>query len=206
MISHPFAPGEEEPFVSASMSSFMWRLVNSSKPISRILDRFMFPPDLKPEDIEIIKFVSPFTMTKPEMIYAMIEGIRHVVRYDIPGDIVECGVWKGGSTMAAAKTLLEVGNSTRRLHLFDTFEGNPEPTDADLNVKGETATAKFSKAGPCGSVGSKWCNATLDEAKRNVFSAGYDNSKIHFVKGKVEDTILQNAPERIALLRLDTDF
>lgn len=50
------------------------------------------------------------------------------------------------------------------------------------------------------------CLSPLDETKQNVFSAGYPKDKIHFIKGKVEDTIPENMPKQIALLRLDTDW
>jgi O-methyltransferase len=39
-----------------------------------------------------------------------------------------------------------------------------------------------------------------------MYSTGYDMGRIHFVKGKVEDTIPNGAPSRIAILRLDTDW
>jgi O-methyltransferase len=53
---------------------------------------------------------------------------------------------------------------------------------------------------------SIWCYAALDEVRRNVGEMGYPGEKLHFVQGKVEDTIPGSAPEQIALLRLDTDW
>lgn len=197
---------ELEAMVADSTSSLWQRLASVTKSVSRIADRVRFPEDLSPRDVETIKLVSPYTMTGKEMLHAMMEGVRYVVKNKIPGDIVECGVWKGGSMMAAARTLVEVGDFSRHLHLFDTFEGNPEPKPVDVNIMGESAVEKFRKAGSCGKVGSQWCVGTLDEVKRNMFSVGYDNSKIHFIQGKVEDTIPENAPACISLLRLDTDF
>ena len=47
---------------------------------------------------------------------------------------------------------------------------------------------------------------TSDEVKENVFSTGYPKGKIHFIEGKVEDTIPTNIPNEIALLRLDTGW
>jgi hypothetical protein len=46
----------------------------------------------------------------------------------------------------------------------------------------------------------------LDEVRGNVFSTGYPKDKIHFIEGKVENTIPLNMPRKIALLRLDTDW
>jgi len=84
------------------------------------------------------------------------------------------------------------------MRLFDTFEGIPEPAACDVNIKGESALDKFSKAGPSGTVGSRWCNVSLEEVRSNLLKVGYDSSKIHFVRGKVEDTIPEHAPEHIA--------
>ena len=63
---------------------------------------------------EIIACVRPYTMTSPERIASLCNAIDYVVRCNIPGDIVECGVWKGGSMMAAALTLLRGGETQRK--------------------------------------------------------------------------------------------
>ncbi len=70
---------------------------------------------------EIITAVQPFTMTSAQRIYGLCLAVDHVARHQIPGAIVECGVWKGGSTMAAARTLDRMGDHERHIVLFDTF-------------------------------------------------------------------------------------
>jgi hypothetical protein len=165
-----------------------------------------FPPDFGADDIELIRKVRRHTLSNPLKIYSMIRSVEHLVNAGVPGAIVECGVWRGGSMLAAALTLTRMGRVDRDLFLFDTFEGNPEPSDLDVNWKGESAVAKFHKEKRIGSIGSSWCCAGLEDVRRVMWAAGYDNSKIHFIKGKVEDTIPGEAPEAIALLRLDTDF
>jgi O-methyltransferase len=65
--------------------------------------------------------------------------VRYVVRQQVPGDIVECGVWQGGSMMAIARTLIELGETDRHLHLYDTFEGMSEPTEHDRRQDGRSA-------------------------------------------------------------------
>src|SRR5579863_8437040 len=69
--------------------------------------------------------VQPYTMSGIERVAALAEAVDYIVQSDIPGDIVECGVWKGGSMMAVANVLRRHGISDRHLHLFDTFEGMP---------------------------------------------------------------------------------
>jgi len=156
-----------------------------------------FPPDFEASDIEIIRAVEPYTMTSTERIHALIHAVRHVVRNRIAGDMVECGVWKGGSVMAMALTLLQLGERDRSLYLFDTFSGMTPPGDMDVDYQGQQAQVILDAVR---------CEASQQEVEKVVFSTGYDRDKIHFVSGRVEETIPAQAPESIALLRLDTDW
>jgi hypothetical protein len=161
--------------------------------------------DFTEEDKEIIRYVAPYTMTSPERIYALIQAVKYVVKNNIPGDIVECGVWLGGSIMAVAMTLLNLGNLDRNLYLFDTFEGMPKPSDLDVAFNG-TRAAKIFTEKQLNDDSSTWCYGSLEEVKEIVLSTGYDKTKFHFIKGKVEGTLPDKAPETISLLRLDTDW
>lgn len=161
------------------------------------------PPDFSPEDAATWQAVSPFTMTSPERVNALCAAVRYIVRARILGDIVECGVWKGGSMMAAARTLLKEGDGDRRLNLFDTFEGMPPPGTADVSIDGDSAAQLLAVAPKQDLV---WAHSPLEEARKAVLSTGYDPKKIAFVKGRVEETIPSRAPAKIALLRLDTDW
>ncbi len=145
-------------------------------------------------------------MTSPERISALVQAVRFVVESRIEGAIVECGVWRGGSTMAAALTLKELGDETREIYLYDTFAGMSAPTDADVDITGDSAQRKFGER-KTSKESSTWCLSTLGETRQNVFSTGYPSNRFHFVEGKVEDTIPENNPPgAIALLRLDTDW
>ena len=64
-----------------------------------------------------------FTMTSKERMYALYKSVEYIIDSNIPGDFVECGVWKGGSTMLIAYTLLELNVKNRKIYLYDTFEG-----------------------------------------------------------------------------------
>lgn len=101
------------------------------------------PADFDQDDIQTIRSVKPYTMTSPERLFGLIQAVKFVVKNGIPGDIVECGVWRGGSMMTVAKTLLDLGCSDRQLYLFDTFEGMPRPQDVDVSYCGGDATKKF---------------------------------------------------------------
>jgi O-methyltransferase len=156
-----------------------------------------FPPDFSRADMEIIYAVQSYTITSPERVFALIQAVRYIIHNNIPGDIVECGVWKGGSMMAAAMTLLQLNSAERCLYLFDTFEGMTPPGEKDVNYQGIPASEIFAQV---------QCYAPQDEVEIAVRRVGYDTSKIRFVKGRVEDTIPDQAPAVISLLRLDTDW
>jgi hypothetical protein len=159
--------------------------------------------DLSPADRQIVARVAPYTMTGPERRASLLGAVDHVVRHGLPGDIVECGVWRGGSMMAVALALMARGDTSRHLWLFDTFEGMSEPTEADRGPGGESAKAQLERSQRDAPV---WAVASREDVQANLASTGYPADRIHFVKGKVEDTIPANGPERIALLRLDTDW
>jgi len=160
--------------------------------------------DFTPEDIETIEAVRPFTMTSNERIYGLIRAVHYVVDNDIPGALVECGVWKGGSMMVAAITLLK-RNAVRDLYLFDTYSGMPEPTEKDLDLADRPAADDYHRFKVTPET-CDLCFATLEEVRVNMLSTGYPADRIHFVKGRVEETIPDGAPETIAVLRLDTDW
>ena len=164
-----------------------------------------FPPDFDARAIETIRAVQPYTMTSAERLFALIQAVRYVSSAGVPGSIVECGVWRGGSMMAAALALLESGDTERELFLFDTFEGMSPPTAADVAIDGQTAAALLGSPRST-DVTSPWCYAGLPDVRANLLSTGYPADRLHFVQGRVEETLPQHAPVPISVLRLDTDW
>lgn len=144
-------------------------------------------------------------MTSPERVNSLINAVQYVVKNRIDGAFVECGVWKGGSSMAMALTLNRLGSEKRDLYLYDTFSGMSAPTDVDISIFGKAAHKKFSETSISDDV-SDWCFSPLEEVKKNLYGTGYDKERFHFVKGKVEETIPKSIPREISLLRLDTDW
>lgn len=161
------------------------------------------PADYDDEAKQIIRAVRPYTMTSHEKLYALIQATRHVCRSGIPGAIVECGVWRGGSMQAVARTLLEQGDLDRDLFLFDTFEGMPPPSEKDRRFDGRAAADLLAASDKTAKV---WAAATLDDVKAGLEDVGYPTDRIHFIKGLVEETVPSEAPHEIAILRLDTDW
>jgi hypothetical protein len=161
------------------------------------------PPDYDDAAKATIRAVRPRTMTAPEKLNALILAVRYVVRYRIPGDIVECGVWRGGSMQAVARTLIEAGDTARRLHLYDTFEGMPPPTDRDRRHDGRFAVELLATNARDSGV---WAVATLDDVKEAMRETGYPQENIHYHQGRVEETIPAVMPDQVSILRLDTDW
>jgi O-methyltransferase len=200
--------------VSAIESSRWWRLhprtalqrLRGNPPDGKEQEatpRHSFPIDFNQEDIEICRRVAPYTMTTPTRIYALMRAVDYVVDRNLQGAFLECGVWRGGSMMAAALTLLRRGVTDRELYLFDTFSGMTPPTEADVKPSGDRAADLLATESGDSDV---WAIATLDEVRKAFRAVAYPQERIHFVVGPVEKTLPENAPKEIALLRLDTDW
>ncbi len=144
-----------------------------------------------------LEWLRPYTKTGPERIAAMAAAVKAVE--GIEGDIVECGVWRGGNIILARKLAPE-----RICWLYDTFAGMPEPDPVDINRSGKPAMQGYETRKAAG-IG--WCAASLDEVIGYLQETGtYNPHKLRFVEGDVLETLHQYPPEKIALLRLDTDW
>jgi predicted O-methyltransferase YrrM len=163
------------------------------------------PPDFDATLRAVIERVQPFTMTSPERLHETCAAVEHVVRHGVPGAVVECGTWRGGSTMAMALTLLRLGDRDREIWVYDTFEGMTEPGEADVSpIVGPARETWLAAGGREG--GSSWCHADIREVQANLASTGLDMARVRLVRGPVESTIPESMPDRIAVLRLDTDW
>ncbi len=189
-------------FVRKALKSLLKKAGYEVIPFDPNLDYDDF--DLREEDrqLGIMSRVGPYTMTSRSRISALCRSIEFNELHQIPGDIVECGVWKGGSMMAAALRLQQLGNTSRKIYLFDTFEGMTAPTADDEDNRGRSAAGRMQQE----SVGGSWFRQPIDEVRQNLKSTGFDDSRLVFVKGPVEETLPANAPDRISILRLDTDW
>jgi hypothetical protein len=179
-----------------------YRLEKARKPAPK-RPKPRFPRYFDDEVRDVIRAVRPWTMTSDEKLFALVVAVRYVVDHRIAGDIVECGVWRGGSMQAIARVLAARGATDRELHLFDTFEGMPPPTEEDVRQGGPPAAELLATRPRTAKV---WAVADLDDVRAGMAQVGYPAERIHYHQGLVEETIPGAAPERIALLRLDTDW
>jgi hypothetical protein len=142
----------------------------------------------------------------PEAIVTLVRAVDHVIERGIPGALVECGVYMGGNIEVMIRALLRHGVSDRDIYLYDTFAGMPKPTDRDDGELGGVATWEAHRTEADGDKGSDWMKAGVELVRQRIDPLGYPEEHLRFVKGMVEDTIPAVAPDRIAILRLDTDF
>jgi len=77
----------------------------------------------------------------PESLVSTMRFVEYVIKNNIPGDFVECGVWLGASPYVIAKTLVRLGSLDRRIFMYDTYEGFPygEPIDVPYSPDGNYA-------------------------------------------------------------------
>lgn len=162
-------------------------------------------PDFEQLFLPVLNQCKPYTMTSAERLYSVYKAIEYIEKAGIEGAVVECGVWRGGSTMCALMALQEHKNTNRDIFLYDTYEGMSEPTEKDKDILGEAAAKQLAERTK-NEEDVLWAYATLDRVKENIQKTGYPANKVNFVKGKVEDTIPAAMPDKIALLRLDTDW
>jgi hypothetical protein len=163
------------------------------------------PADLTDEQVALWKLVQPYTMTTPDTVTVLADAVRYVLRENVRGAVVECGVWRGGSMMAAAKTLLDAGRDDIDIYLYDTFDGMTNPTDHDIHRSGRAASEML-RTDLERDSSRLWARAQLEDVRHAMSIVRYPEQRLHYVQGPVEETIPAQAPDQIALLRLDTDW
>lgn len=175
--------------------------------ISRVSSEWnRLPVEVSAQDRELVESLRPFTMTSAERLWSLIEAVRYIDSHGIPGDFVECGVWRGGSVMAMANTLLLRGKQDRDIWLYDTFQGMTDPTAKDVEAGTfKTATSMLDST-PIGDGNNVWCVADRRDVEMNLASTRYPFNKFHFIEGDVSQSLPESGPDAISILRLDTDW
>ena len=164
------------------------------------------PIEATPDEVHLIASLRPYTMTSAERMWSLLHAVRYAVDEGIPGDFVECGVWRGGSVMAMAHQLSRMGVTNRQIWLYDTFAGMTQPTELDVEAVTETAAAQMLASTEVADGNNVWCVAGRSDVEANVRSTHYPNENFIFVEGDVAQTLYESAPKSIAVLRLDTDW
>jgi len=142
------------------------------------------------------------------------DAVNYILQNNIEGCIIECGVESGNFEHIWINELMK-NNSIRDIYLFDTFGGLVEPTEYDYTCK-DAKLYKMNKDEVYTTwknhvINEKvngWCYTPLDKVKQRLNSTGYPQNNLHYVVGDVMETLKDKTtiPEKIAILRLDTDW
>ncbi len=158
--------------------------------------------EINKEEENLINLSKKFSMTTEIRMWALLNSLKKVNADNVEGDIVECGIWKGGNIILV-KNFLEINNMNRNIFCYDTFEGMHETNEFDKEISTNLDASEIIK-------GDNYfvCKSTLEETKKNIESNVKNLNHVNFIKGKVEETLLkkENLPEKISICRLDTDY
>ncbi len=166
------------------------------------------PVELSKDEIELVDHIisSRLSMVSPERLWGTMMACKHIVAQNIPGDFVECGVWRGGNALIAA-SVFKASGVRKKIYLFDTFKGMTEPSKEDVAANdGKAAIDYFRQKQRVDH--NDWCFASLADVRNNFSNLGLLSEDVIFVEGDVLQTLsdTSNIPNQIALLRLDTDW
>ncbi|MDR1896887.1 MAG: TylF/MycF family methyltransferase [Prevotellaceae bacterium] len=179
--------------------------MNLIRKIKKMIDK-KASIDMDKEFFPLYEQCAPYTLTSIERMYALYQAVKYVVQQQLDGDFVECGVWKGGSSMLMAATLNYLKCYTKKIYLYDTFEGMAKPTAQDIDYAGVNASVQLKNAEQNKKTNNIWAYCSLEDVKHNFEKINYPSENLLFIKGKVEDTIATNQHKVISILRLDTDW
>ena len=164
-----------------------------------------FPTYVEPEFIALLRKYRAKTMVPWGGLHMAFRAARYIAKSQLPGAVVECGVWRGGCSFIMAEAISQICGPAYDFYMYDTYAGMSEPAEMDASSSG-SAIQFFKNARRKKNGAIDWCYASVDEVSSNALETGYPHERFKFVVGKVEDTIPKTVPEKIALLRIDTDW
>jgi hypothetical protein len=150
---------------------------------------------------DFISIVKPYTMTSIERITCLYDSLEYVRKNELSGDIVECGVWRGGNILGIIEYLNYYSINDKNVWLYDTFNGMTEPDDVDVDYRNNPAKNSMH-------IEIVKALSPIDEVKNNLSYSNFNKNNIKYIIGDVSDTLKSkdNLPKNISLLRLDTDW
>lgn len=148
-----------------------------------------------------VNLIRPWTMARTGALVDLALQVRAALVYDVPGDFVECGVWRGGASFLMADCLRQAGVRDRKVWLFDSFQGLPDPHEIDGRAARQHAE----------DPDSPWyfdnCAAALEDVRLAAHELGLEDY-VEIVEGWFEDTLPASRARigDIAILRIDCDW
>lgn len=148
---------------------------------------------------DFLNIVKPYTMTSIERINELFNSLEYIRTNKIDGDFVECGVWKGGNILGIMEYLYYHNMTDRIVWMYDTFQGMTQPEDIDVDLRNQKAFDILQQV---------LCYSSINEVKKNLSSSKFPSNNLRCVVGDICETLdyKNNLPNKISLLRLDTDW
>jgi O-methyltransferase len=135
------------------------------------------------------------TMIGMQRLTSLQHCVETVLAEDIPGDLVECGVWRGGASILMRAVLAAYGDQTRCVWLADSFAGLPRPDTANYKADKGLRFDRFSVIA-----------VSEEQVRANFERYGLLDDQVRFLPGWFKDTLPDAPIDRIAVLRLDGDL
>jgi hypothetical protein len=178
--------------------------------LKKVVTGNIYAPEPDHDNEDVMQFVEQFRehyFDHPAHSMVPLKRLDHlqacvvdVVRRQVPGDLIEAGVWRGGTSIFMKAVLEMEGAGERRVWVADSFEGLPQ-VDPVLHPKEARAMAGKT-------IQQDYRNfaASLDEVKRNFNAYGLLDARVHFVQGWFKDTLHDVPAPQFAIVRLDGDL
>ncbi len=161
----------------------------------------------EPEFLQFRAQCDPHTMTSAERLYGLYRAVKYIDRRPVSGDVVECGVWRGGSSMMAALDAEErQGHRSTTLAIRHVRRDDAAASQNDRDLRGELAEHALDVTPRAVGARNVWCYAAMEDVRANLLTTGLAADRFELVQGRVEETIPARLPDRISILRLDTDW
>lgn len=152
----------------------------------------------------VIAEVRPYTMVPDQGLECTIHLTLEAISAGIPGDLVECGTWRGGASFAMLLAQrYAFGEIRRRVWMYDSFQGMSPAAKED----GEHARwwQERARTVPMDPDGQNYCVASFDEVAAAAVGLGLVQH-VNIITGWLKDTLPKHRPEQIAVLRVDCDW
>ena len=191
------------------MKALIKKIINtplSTLDLQVVRKKPVMPVEANSFERSLISDCARFSMTDSIRMWNLIQAMKHVHSNRIIGDMVECGVWKGGN-LGLMRRFMDEKKMHGNVIGFDTFDGMSEPSSYDENIYGNNAKNEMKKVPKNEKITNYHAFASMKQVRGNLKQIGVVEGVV-LVEGKVEDTlkIKGNIPKKISILRLDTDW
>ncbi|MBT9588902.1 class I SAM-dependent methyltransferase [bacterium] len=123
--------------------------------------------------------------------------LRNILTRQVPGDLIECGVWRGGTCIYMRGLLKALGDSQRTVWVADSFQGLPDPDPSVSPL--DAISHEFLKV-----IGA--FSVSLEAVQANFKAYDLLDNQVRFLPGWFSDTLAQAPIEQLSLIRLDADY